>query len=814
MAVGREKSIFLSALDRETSDAREAFLQLACAGDSHLREIVDRLLMAHHRPINLLDQPLEPSLKLRQHLDNAEEAAKLADPSMPLAWGENDQSERAGEVIGNFQLMEKIGEGGFGQVFVADQQQPVRRRVALKLLKPGMDSREVIARFEAERQALAMMEHPNIARVFDAGTTAAGQPYFVMELVRGVPVTTFCNENRLTVRQRLELFIDMCQAVQHAHQKGVIHRDLKPSNVMVARHDAQAVVKVIDFGVAKAISEPLTEKTVYTRFSQMIGTPLYMSPEQAEMSGLDVDTRSDIYSLGVLLYEMLTGTTPFDGSRLIHATFDELRRIIREEEPPRPSARSSTLSDSGTVARLRSDSRTLSSTLRGDLDCVVMKALEKDRERRYATAAELGRDVQRYLDQLPVVARPPSALYRFSKYARRHKVIFTTASLITLSLVTGTVMSTWQAILATKARAEAESLREDAVEFANRLKESNVLLDSARANTDQRRWDVAFEQYTRATKLQPDHYLTWSGRGSLFVRLGAWKAAAADFSNALQLGAPANNPGWWGVPQLCLYASQDEAYELACKNLGEQMQQSRDPAFVALAIRSLSLRPLPQSQAQKLAVRMEEMIESAPRHNFPFPPLGPMEDVNNAFPPPPPDLMNAMRFDGLPRDFALPFGGPVELLWYAAAAAHFRAGNIEKAKDRLERIASAQLPIPINSVVLPDLAMVLSELNLKDDAESTLHQFEGVSNVWVDDLVTGGAERLSIPWFDFLECVILYREAHLRIRGTHASLEERLQQIEQRALNAVNKSTHLEQTPARHEEAKRAEKKPVFSSND
>jgi serine/threonine protein kinase len=333
----------------------------------------------------------------------------------------DDPSQLVGAVIGPYKLIEQIGEGGFGLVFVAEQHKPVRRRVALKVIKPGMDTQDVITRFEAERQALALMDHPNIARVLDAGATATGRPYFVMELVRGISITEYCNNNRLTVRQRLELFVSVCQAVQHAHQKGIIHRDIKPSNVLVTLHDGHPVVKVIDFGVAKALHQPLTEKTIYTRFAQIIGTPLYMSPEQAEMSGLDIDTRSDIYSLGVLLYELLAGTTPFDRKRLAQAAYDELIRIIRDEEPERPSTRlsHSTETLSAVAAQRKTEPARLSRMFRGDLDWITMKALEKDRTRRYETANGLARDVERHLNDEPVEAGPPGAGYRLGKFAAR-----------------------------------------------------------------------------------------------------------------------------------------------------------------------------------------------------------------------------------------------------------------------------------------------------------------------------------------------------------------------------------------------------------
>jgi WD40 repeat protein/serine/threonine protein kinase len=374
-------------------------------------------------------------------------------------------AEQPGALIGPYKLLEPIGEGGFGVVFMAEQQQPVRRKVALKVLKPGMDTRQIVARFEAERQALALMDHPNIAKVLDAGTTGvasasgewrekdkgaaalathhsplattSGRPYFVMELVKGVPITDYCDQCSLTTRERLDLFLSVCQAVQHAHQKGIIHRDIKPSNVLVAIQDGQPTVKVIDFGVAKAINQRLSEHTLETGFHQLIGTPLYMSPEQAEMSPLEVDTRADIYALGVLLYELLTGTTPFEKERLKEASYDELRRIVREEEPPRPSARLSTLKDKLTsvAAQRRTEPRQLLHTVRGELDWIVMKALEKDRNRRYESASAFAADVRRYLHDEPVQACPPSAGYRLRKFARRNKRALATAALLGVMLL-------------------------------------------------------------------------------------------------------------------------------------------------------------------------------------------------------------------------------------------------------------------------------------------------------------------------------------------------------------------------------------------
>jgi serine/threonine protein kinase/tetratricopeptide (TPR) repeat protein len=436
VAQSQAKSIFGQALAIDTAQERAAFLDQACAGDQSLRAELESLLAA-------LDQAggdflKQPALALGATADLEPEGAGEKTAGILTC------RDSVGDWIGPYRLLEQIGEGGMGLVFMAEQHQPMRRKVALKVLKPGMDTRQVVARFEAERQALALMDHPNIARVFDGGVTLAGRPYFVMELVRGVPITEYCDQYRLAPRQRLELFALVCQAVQHAHQKGIIHRDLKPSNVLVTLHDTVSVPKVIDFGIAKAIGQPLTERTLFTQFSQLVGTPLYMSPEQAEMNGLDVDTRADVYALGVLLYELLTGGTPFESETLRQAGLDEIRRIIREDEPPRPSQRLSTLSAqaSSTISERRGlDGRRLARLLRGELDWIVMKALEKDRNRRYETASAFALDIQRYLTDEPVRACPPSALYRARKFGRRNKrsLAILASALIVAAVFAGTV---------------------------------------------------------------------------------------------------------------------------------------------------------------------------------------------------------------------------------------------------------------------------------------------------------------------------------------------------------------------------------------
>jgi len=355
----------------------------------------------------------------------------------------SDPIETTGTRIGRYKLIEQIGEGGFGVVYMAEQIEPVKRLVALKIIKAGMDTKEVIARFEAERQALALMDHPNIAQVYDGGATQAGRPYFVMELVRGIPITKFCDQRSLDTKARLQLFMQVCKAVQHAHQKGIIHRDLKPSNILVTHHESEPMPKIIDFGVAKALGQKLTDKTLFTGFLRMVGTPAYMSPEQAEFTGMDVDTRSDVYSLGVLLYELLTGVTPFDPETIRNAALDEVRRMIRETEPPKPSTRLDTLGEKlDEIARQRHTEATkLVHALAGDLDWIVMKCLEKDRRRRYETVNGLAMDVQRHLDDEPVVARPPSKLYEFQKTVRRHKFGFAAAGGITMALAVGLLIS-------------------------------------------------------------------------------------------------------------------------------------------------------------------------------------------------------------------------------------------------------------------------------------------------------------------------------------------------------------------------------------
>ena len=364
--------------------------------------------------------------------------------------------EGPGTKIGPYKLLQAIGEGGFGSVFMAEQTAPVQRKVALKIIKLGMDTRQVVARFEQERQALAMMDHPNIARVLDAGATDTGRPYFVMELVKGDPIVEYCDKNNLNIEGRLELFAQVCNAVQHAHTKGIIHRDIKPSNILVSTQDGRPNTKVIDFGIAKATASKLTEKTLFTEHRQLIGTPEYMSPEQAE-GNLDIDTRTDVYSLGVLLYELLTGTTPFGGGDLRSAGYAEIQRIIREVEPPKPSTRISSNTDTiaSVAARRHTEPRKLGTLIRGELDWIVMRAMEKDRQRRYETANGLAMDIKRYLAGEAVVAAPPSTAYRMRKFIRRNRVVVSAASAVAAALLLGMVAFAWQAKIASQQRDRA-----------------------------------------------------------------------------------------------------------------------------------------------------------------------------------------------------------------------------------------------------------------------------------------------------------------------------------------------------------------------
>lgn len=498
------KSIFLAALEKTSHEERKQFVEEACGTNATLNKEVIELLAAHS--------------KAQGYLASAEETGAFtpnqdAANSIPLP----NTQEKPGHVVGRYKLLEAIGEGGMGSVWMAEQREPVKRLVALKLIKAGMDTQAVLTRFEAERQALALMDHPNIAKVLDGGTTESGRPFFVMELVKGLPLTEYCDSRKLNVKDRLQLFMQICSAVQHAHQKGIIHRDLKPSNVLVTEHDGRPVPKVIDFGLAKALNATnmLTDRTLHTAYGTVVGTPLYMAPEQVGINALDTDTRSDVYALGVMLYELLTGTTPLEKQRFKEAAWDEVKRIIQEEEPPRPSTR---LSSSNTLASLAAgrqiEPARLTKLVRGELDWIVMKALEKDRSRRYETANGFAMDVQRYLAGESVLAVPPSAGYRLRKFARKHRAGLTTAAAIALLLLMGVTVSSWQAVRAT--RAEVEQTRQRQIAEANERQALDAQLGEAKqrqAADEQRQKAVSQELVARQQAYAADMNLAQQALG-------------------------------------------------------------------------------------------------------------------------------------------------------------------------------------------------------------------------------------------------------------------------------------------------------------
>ena len=484
-----ERDVFINALQKDPAE-RPAYLDEACAAHPALRRRIATLLEAHDDPDSFLDSPQDVDATSDASLGQDHDSPLIGDgvirddtraatlafdlPDVPTsASSPRPITEGPGSRIGPYKLLQKIGEGGMGTVYMAEQEKPVRRRVALKIIKPGMDTDQVVARFEAERQALALMDHNNIAKVFDAGATVTGRPFFVMELVNGIPITDYCDRANLSPRERLELFIPVCQAIQHAHQKGVIHRDVKPSNILITLHDGKPVSKVIDFGIAKAISQRLTERTMFTQFGAVVGTLEYMSPEQAEMSGMDVDTRTDIYALGVLLYELLTGTTPLQRASLQEAAFAEILRRIREEDPQKPSTR---ISESGeNLASISAHRKTepvrLARLVRGELDWIVMKSLEKDRSRRYETANGFAKDIQRYLEGDPVEACPLSASYKLKKYARKHRAALATVGAFAVLLVVATVVSAGLAVRANRERLRAVKAEIAAQEQKERAQE-------------------------------------------------------------------------------------------------------------------------------------------------------------------------------------------------------------------------------------------------------------------------------------------------------------------------------------------------------
>ena len=772
-----ERSIFLEAIALDETDRRTEYIRKACGDDLVLLASVEELLAAHESTDCMLDRILVDGHPIEQSL-----AFSVGLPTPDVT------SADVGSLVGSFRLMERIGEGGFGLVFVAQQERPVKRKVALKIIKPGTGSNEVVARFELERQALAMMDHPNIARVFDAGVTDDGRPYFVMELVRGLPITEYCDNYRLNLEDRVRLFQDVCAAVQHAHQKGVIHRDLKPSNVMVTLHDDRAIVKVIDFGVAKAMGDDLTERTIYTRFYSMIGTPLYMSPEQAQMSGLDVDTRSDIYSLGVMLYELLVGTTPFERERLSSAGFDEMRQIIREEEPPLPSHRVSTLGNRLTTiadARHTQPSR-LEFAIRGDLDWIVMKALEKDRNRRYESASALAGDLRRFLDQQPIDARPPSAVYKLTKFTRRHRKTFLTLGMLAASILLGTIVSLWQMFAAfgerdqkdaalrkaIAAERQATEARQEVEQFASRLTQANLLLTNGQMHVESEHWTSALDEFTRATELQPNYYLPWVVRGQLYARLYMWKESAEDYQRALSLGAPVDEPQWNGVTALFqIMGYRNDLEQLQSKYLAILKEPNSKPKWNVL--RSVSLSP-----SEKQDISLAQFAQTWLEQNGP-PSRRPMEEFPPGMPPhgrrPPRDfLADRNRAERLP---------PFECQ-YICGLAFLRAGRDLEAVRCLRSAASREWPA--RGLVDAPLAIALQHQGGSPEVPALLSHSEQQIKDWIDQAMDIDTVDRKLPWFYLAEAIAVYSDATHQLHGISMDNQSQIAALRTAGIRKLN----------------------------
>jgi serine/threonine protein kinase len=617
----REEAIFNAAKTLPKAD-RAAYLATACGAETELRQRIELLLESHEQAGDFL-QP--------------QPAAAGSAPTLVVS---PSALEKPGDFIGHYKIRELLGEGGCGAVYVAEQTEPVRRKVALKVIKLGMDTRNVMARFEAERQALAMMDHPNIARVFDAGATETGRPYFVMELVRGIKITDYCDQNNLSTAQRLELFIQVCHAVQHAHQKGIIHRDLKPSNILVTLHDGVPVPKVIDFGIAKATEGRLSDLTVYTELHQFIGTPAYMSPEQAEMSGLDIDTRGDIYSLGVLLYELLTGRTPFDPQELIRSGLDQMRRTIREEEPVRPSTRLSTLMEADLTALARrhgAEPPKLIHLVRGDLDWIVMKALEKDRTRRFATANALAADTERFLKNEPVEARPPSSVYKLQKMLRRNKPAFAAAAAVIGALVVGLGLSLY---LYTKERAALRKEKE-AVRRAQDAEQQQVLLreqaekglaierkaremssvgnqlTTAGFLMSQGLFDRAEELMKEVTPIIPQSASIYYALGARHFGNGELKAAITNFTTSVRVD-PTNHFWYHYLAPVLVLADENDQYQKLREQILNQFKGTSDPAVAERMAKDCLILAPPAADLETLG-RMADVAVSAGPTNKDYP---------------------------------------------------------------------------------------------------------------------------------------------------------------------------------------------------
>ena len=727
----QEESLFEAARLLTAAPARQAFLDQACAGQPALRERLESLLSAEAEAGKFFQAAtVAPGELARRLAGEQPPPASSAEPA-PVALAEG-----LGTRIGNYKLLQKIGEGGCGVVYMAEQERPIRRRVALKIIKLGMDTKSVIARFEAERQALAMMDHPNIARVLDAGATDTGRPFFVMELVRGIKITDYCDQNNLDTCQRLDLFIQICQAIQHAHQKGIIHRDIKPSNILVTLHDGVPVPKVIDFGIAKAIEVRLTEKTLFTAYEQMIGTPAYMSPEQAEMSGLDVDTRSDIYSLGVLLYELLTGRTPFDPKKLVQGGLAEMRRTLRESEPQRPSTMVTTLSGEELTAVTEHHGAALPnliSILRGDLDWIVMKALEKDRKRRYETANGLAMDIERYLGNEPVIARPPSRLYRFQKLVRRNQVVFLAAAAVLLVLVLGLGAVTWLWFKEREARQRAVAAEHVEVELRQQA-ELREKITQLTLLTSQDKFQEADELLGKIALTRPtlEGAAVMRSLGEWHARQGRWQAAAERFNQLLQL----NQFDGWDVATLDYLECGPVLIELGDKAGYDRFRQAAIARF--------------SGTTYPVADRIVKISLLLPADNKLIASLAPLADVTR-------QTFQAADHGGQEDSF--------RAAWQCISLGliEYRRGDYPRAEEWCRRcLAYAEFNAPRAATAHVILAMALQQQQKTNAAPVELAQGREL----IEAKFSAGLDHGNAPhgfWFDWTFARILLREAQTLI---------------------------------------------------
>jgi eukaryotic-like serine/threonine-protein kinase len=739
----REEALFHGALQLPP-DRRAEYLKLACGGDQPLRERVAALLEAHEQSGGFLK----------------EKAAAVQQKTMVIS---APVTEKAGDRIGRYKLLQTIGEGGCGIVYMAEQEDPVRRRVALKVIKLGMDTKSVVARFEAERQALAMMDHPNIAKVLDAGGTETGRPFFVMELVRGIKITDYCDQNKLSTHERLNLFTQVCNAIQHAHQKGIIHRDIKPSNILVTLHDGVPVPKVIDFGIAKATQGRLTDQTLFTAFEQFIGTPAYMSPEQAEMSGLDIDTRCDVYALGVLLYELLTGRTPFDAKELIQSGLDEMRRTIREKEPERPSTRLSTMlaADLTDVAQRRhSDAPKLIHLLHGDLDWIVMKALEKDRTRRYETANGLAMDIQRHLCDEAVLARPPSNFYRLQKFARRNQTVFVAGAVVAAALIAGFAISTVLFLKEREARkraTEAEriqaALRTDAEQGRELAKKEldlaqlrpkyqaiSELIASQHLDRAEKvfkeipdraesipfyevfgifemrwgQWDKALSNYSKVVQYAPSNFQGYIGIGDVYANWEDWPGARTNLARAIQV-APSEHEAYYELGALLVHTGDLEGYQRLRDQVLRQFGGTSDPNIADRTAKEFLILPPPAADLLTLSNLAEIAVAAGPKSDsWPF-------------------------------------------FQFTKGLTEYRLGHFASAVDWTRAALKAERNVPFrNAGVYAVLAMAEHQLNQVDEARAALAKAREIAK---NDVPQFGSHNLGPDWNDVIIARVLLREA-------------------------------------------------------